>query len=175
MSLSTDDGRSVELHPDDVTTTSTSPQLLPPIPTTNESFSESFGSITGHRTSRSPSRVVSTASRRMSYMTELRSKRDRSDTASLMTVDEITAEVESRRASTSVDQGSDTDDWTQVSEDELEDEAMEETLNEAADSEVDDIEEATCVNDDDDDDNQPRGITSKGGKCQPHCSTEPAT
>jgi mitogen-activated protein kinase kinase kinase len=92
-----------------------------------------------------------------------------------MTVDEITAEVESRRASTSVDQGSDTDDWTQVSEDELEDEAMEETLNEAADSEVDDIEEATCVNDDDDDDNQPRGITSKGGKCQPYCSTEPAT
>lgn len=39
----------------------------------------------------------------MSYMTELRSKRDRSDTASLMTVDEITAEVESRRASSTLD------------------------------------------------------------------------
>jgi mitogen-activated protein kinase kinase kinase len=177
MSLSTDDGRSVELHPDDVaspSTMSTSPQLLPPIPTTNESFSESFGSITGRRTSRSPSRMVSTASKRMSYMTELRSKRDRSDTASLMTVDEITAEVESRRASTSVDQGSDTDDWTQISEDEPEDETMEETLNEEADSEVDDTEEATCVNADDGDDDEPR-VTSKGGKCQPYHSTALAT
>jgi len=36
-------------------------------------------------------------------MTELKSKKDRSDTASLMTVDEITAEVESRRASGTLD------------------------------------------------------------------------
>jgi len=39
----------------------------------------------------------------MSYMTELKSKKDRSDTASLMTVDEITAEVESRRVSSTLD------------------------------------------------------------------------
>jgi mitogen-activated protein kinase kinase kinase len=57
---------------------------------------------------------MSTASNRMSYMTELRSKRDRSDTASLMTVGEITAEVESRRASTSNEREADFDDWTKV-------------------------------------------------------------
>ena len=50
----------------------------------------------------------------MSYMTELRSKRDRSDTASFMTVDEITAEVESRRISTPTERETDLDDWTKV-------------------------------------------------------------
>jgi len=50
----------------------------------------------------------------MSYMTELRSKRDQSDTASLMTVDEITAEVESRRVSQALDRTSDFDDWTKL-------------------------------------------------------------
>lgn len=97
-------------------------------------------------------------------MTELRSKRDRSDTASLMTVDEITAEVESRRAGTSVDQGSDMDDWTQVnSGDELDDDdTMEETLGDEADSDGEEVEETTYVDDEDDD--QPRRITSKGGK-----------
>jgi mitogen-activated protein kinase kinase kinase len=100
-------------------------------------------------------------------MTELRSKRDRSDTASLMTVDEITAEVESRRASMSVDQGSDMDDWTQVNTgDDLDDDTMEDTLNEAAESEEEDAEETTYV--DDEDENQPKRITSRGGKCQPN-------
>lgn len=37
---------------------------------------------------------------RMSMLSQLRKNRDRSDTASLLTVDEITAEVENRRAST---------------------------------------------------------------------------
>jgi mitogen-activated protein kinase kinase kinase len=81
-----------------------------------------------------------------------------------MTVDEITAEVESRRASKSIDQ--DMDDWTQVnSGDELDDDTMEDTLNEEADSEEEEAEEATYVDDDDDD--QPKRITSRGGKCQP--------
>jgi mitogen-activated protein kinase kinase kinase len=70
----------------------------------------------------------------MSYMTELRSKRDRSDTASLLTVDEITAEVESRQESsvnTAVDQGSDSEDWTKVGVSETEtDEETEATYNE---------------------------------------------
>ncbi|KAL5532741.1 STE11 [Sanghuangporus sanghuang] len=46
------------------------------------------------------SRTPSTASRvshRFSYMSELRARRDRSDTASMLTVDEITAEVELNR------------------------------------------------------------------------------
>ena len=51
-------------------------------------------------------------------MTELRSKRDRSDTASLLTVDEITAEVENRRQSMAVDMGVEgADDWTKVEPD----------------------------------------------------------
>lgn len=62
----------------------------------------------------------------MSIMTELRSKRDRSDTASLMTVDEITANVESRRESLAIDRmaidsntNTEIDEWTEVdSEDE---------------------------------------------------------
>lgn len=116
MSLSTDDGRSVDLHPDPFPSIS-QPQLLPPIPIPKESFSESLEGITGssgQRAYRPISRVMSIASRRMSYMTELRSKRDQSDTASLMTVDEITAEVESRRVSQALDRTSDFDDWTKL-------------------------------------------------------------
>ena len=112
MSLSTEDGRSVDLlgeTPEDVE----KPQLLPPIPFPTESLSESMEGITGSLHQRPVSRTISTASKRMSYMTELRSKRDRSDTASLMTVGEITAEVESRRASTS-EREADFDDWTKV-------------------------------------------------------------
>ena len=166
MSLSTDDGRSVELHPEDTdaigsSTSSTSP-LLPPIPLPTEAFAESFDNITGHPVSRPLSKAMSTTSRRMSYMTELRSKRDRSDTASLMTVDEITAEVESRRASMSVEHV-DTDEWTKVdSEDELEDDTMQETPDEATDNEAEDEEEATCIDDEDGD--QPEAVTTRGSK-----------
>ena len=109
MSLSTEDGRSVDLLGEDVE----KPQLLPPIPFPTESLSESMVGITGGVRQRPVSRATSIASKRMSYMTELRSKRDRSDTSSLMTVGEITAEVESRRASTSNDRETD-DDWTKV-------------------------------------------------------------
>lgn len=109
MSLSTEDGRSVDLLGEDVE----KPQLLPPIPFPTESLSESMVGITGGVRQRPVSRATSITSKRMSYMTELRSKRDRSDTSSLMTVGEITAEVESRRASTSNDRETD-DDWTKV-------------------------------------------------------------
>ncbi len=47
--------------------------------------------------------------KRMSYITELRSKRDVSDSASFITVDEITAEVESRRENSDADNG-----WTAI-------------------------------------------------------------
>ncbi|KAF8197458.1 ste11-like protein [Pholiota molesta] len=103
MSLSTEDGRSVDLPLDEERT----PQLLPPIPFPTESLTESIEGVTR----RQSSRTLSTASKRMSYMTELRSKRDRSDTASLMTVDEITAEVENR---VSKDREEDLDGWTKV-------------------------------------------------------------
>ena len=78
---------------------------------------------------------MSIASKRMSYMTELRSKRDRSDTASLLTVGEITAEVESRRASISNERETDFDDWTKV------DAEIENMVPKAVESDDDDEEE----------------------------------
>jgi mitogen-activated protein kinase kinase kinase len=101
----------------------------------------------------------------MSYMTELRSKRDRSDTASLMTVDEITAEVESRRESMAIDRGSDTDDWTKVdSEEGIESETMESTLNEAEEEDYEEeLDEETTLNDEDDEE-PGKAVTSKGGE-----------
>jgi mitogen-activated protein kinase kinase kinase len=113
-------------------------------------------------------------------MTELRSKRDRSDTASLMTVDEITAEVESRRASITVDNSSDIEEWTRVDSDdglesdtvedvpkEIQDELEEEKVFEPAEDDDDDDE--TMLNDDneDEDDEAPEAVTSRGGKFLP--------
>jgi mitogen-activated protein kinase kinase kinase len=140
MSLSTEDGRSVDLI--DVE----KPQLLPPIPFPTESLSESMEGITGGVRQRPVSRATSIASKRMSYMTELRSKRDRSDTASLMTVGEITAEVESRRASTSNDRETDFDDWTKV------DAEIENMVPKAVESDDEDDEDGDEDDDDDDDD-----------------------
>lgn len=106
VSLSTEDGRSMDLDLD------RSPQLLPPIPFPSQPLSDSMDDIDSGAVPRSQrmSRTASIASKRLSYMTELRSKRDPSDTASLMTVDEITANVESRRESGD----DDLDGWTKV-------------------------------------------------------------
>lgn len=120
MSLETADGRSVDLQSDEAAgyATSNPPQLLPPIPTGD--FSDSVHELTGGK-------AQSNASNRLSYLSELRSKRDRSDTASMMTVDEITAEVESRRISKVPDMSNpDLDDWTKV-ENEDEDETLKDT------------------------------------------------
>lgn len=96
-------------------------------------------------------------------MTELRSKRDVSDTASLMTVDEITASVESRRESMTIDGGVDSaDEWTKVGSDD--------------DTDIADSSEQTAVDEDyeseeyesdcesaDDDDGPSKAVTSGGG------------
>ncbi|KAF8625807.1 hypothetical protein AX15_005194 [Amanita polypyramis BW_CC] len=147
MSLSTDDGHSALLDGGDEAPKSmpSEPQLLPPIPFPSESLSDSLQNYTSgpsQRPSRPASRAMSIASRRMSYMTELRSKRDRSDTASMVTVDEITAEVESRRATNNVSiessvRGSDTEDgWTRVDTDEGHES---EDVNEEFDEEEDEV------------------------------------
>ncbi|KAG5220458.1 ATP binding [Salix suchowensis] len=132
VSLSTEDGNSMDLQPEDAIEPSSSSSgalqpLLPPIPFPSESLSESMESLTGGQPSRPVSRAMSLSSRRMSYMTELRSKRDRSDTASMVTVDEITAEVESRRESKMPDTGLDNDDWLKVDPVESADSEAEET------------------------------------------------
>ncbi|KAG9103245.1 ATP binding [Ceratobasidium sp. 370] len=100
MSVETDDGQSIDISTDDGTTTddteSTKKSLdhtLPPLPIIGVSLSDSLN--TGLTASWLKSE--SNATKRMSYHSTR--GRDKSDTASLLTVDEITAEVESRRQS----------------------------------------------------------------------------
>ncbi|KAG8733179.1 ATP binding [Ceratobasidium sp. 423] len=101
MSISTDDGRSVDVSTDDGATTddteSTKKSLdhtLPPLPTLGDSLSDSLTTGLSGTWLRAESNA---AAKRMSLMSTR--GRDKSDTASLLTVDEITAEVESRRQS----------------------------------------------------------------------------
>jgi hypothetical protein len=98
VSLSTDDGRSVELQ---------AAYNLPPMPTMGEGLAAELAASFDGR-----------SSSRQSMYSQYKTKRDkdRSDTASMLTVDEITAEVaevESRRTSTLI--GSEAgDEWTKV-------------------------------------------------------------
>ncbi|KDQ60791.1 hypothetical protein JAAARDRAFT_31768 [Jaapia argillacea MUCL 33604] len=125
VSLSTDDGHSVELKGEDsedesVPRWGTKPHLLPPVTFPSESLVDSMEVLTSSGATPKPARPVSRRtsgmshmSKRMSYITELRSRRDVSDTASMVTVDEITAEVESRREGSA----DISDDWTEVESD----------------------------------------------------------
>jgi len=100
----------------------------------------------------------------MSYITELRSKRDVSDSASFITVDEITAEVESRRESGDVDNG-----WTTINAEGDEEHAPAapvdvppESVGEDDDDEID-LEGDMSDGTDEEDDETGRAIAS-GGK-----------
>ena len=114
VSLSTDDAGSLSLESEDEEKTP-NPQnrnsrshLIPPVDFSLESFTESMGKLAAAQPL--DRRLSSSSSiKRMSYITELRSKRDVSDSASIITVDEITAEVESRRENGDVDNG-----WTAI-------------------------------------------------------------
>lgn len=167
MSLSTEDGRSIDLDSDAIddgpNRMNSAPELLPPVNISSESFSESMENITGNQQrSRPPSRTMSITSRRMSYMTELRSKRDVSDTASMMTVDEITASVESRRESIAVDRGADSD-WTKVDADEAKTiAALEEIKTDEGESDHEEDPEEDGMGSDDDEDEPDKSVTSGG-------------
>ncbi|KAI0647129.1 hypothetical protein C8Q79DRAFT_606405 [Trametes meyenii] len=162
LSLSTDDGHSVDLNAPDMSPSNqmlASPHLLPPVAFPSVSLSESLN-LSESQSSVASARRLSTASKRMSYITELRSKRDRSDTASLMTVDEITAEVESRQEAA---KSGDSDEWTKVdmpdgadreSIKEAENEEEEESSEEEEEEEEEGEETAT------DDDEPGKAITS---------------
>ncbi|KAK7014848.1 STE11-like protein [Favolaschia claudopus] len=134
--------RSVDLHSSD----GQHPQLLPPIPFPTESLSDSLGDTIAGSSDARLSRSLSVASKRMSYMTELRSKRDRTDTASLLTVDEITADL-------ATDHSKEEDEWTKVE--------SEDGLEEAAEMDEDELEaddgEDTLANSDEDDDDDEAG------------------
>ncbi|CAE6433831.1 unnamed protein product [Rhizoctonia solani] len=98
MSTSTDDAQSIDMSTDDGATTddteSTKRSLdhtLPPLPILGDSLADSLNTgLSATWLARE-----SNAAKRMSLMSTR--GRDKSDTASLLTVDEITAEVESRR------------------------------------------------------------------------------
>ncbi|KZV90232.1 Pkinase-domain-containing protein [Exidia glandulosa HHB12029] len=108
MSFRTGDGEMVDVKVEEVADEPSSQQLLPPVPISEPL---AFPSL---------DRRASTASR-MSYLSELRAKRDTSDTASMLTVDEITQEVESRRASW-IGQSSSAGEETEEEDDEEEEE-----------------------------------------------------
>jgi len=105
-------------------------------------------------------------------LSQLRRNRDRSDTASLLTVDEITAEVEHRRASTITFEESD-------EEEEIVAPAaadpgpvpLDEESGEDASDDEDDDESEDEADEDEEDDGQGRAFTSKGCKCDlyRHC------
>ena len=159
VSLSTDDGSSILESEDEDTSDSqnlsSQAQLLPSIDL--ESFTESMANLA----TRSPGRRLSTSSR-MSYITELRSKRDVSDSASFITVDEITAEVESRRENGDADSS-----WTAINADGDEERAPPppedvpvESVGEDGEDDLD--EDMSDVADEDEDDETGRAIASGG-------------
>ncbi|KAG6333652.1 hypothetical protein ID866_5439 [Astraeus odoratus] len=157
VSISGEDGRSVILTGDDVEKLSASdlkPHLLPPVNFPTESLTESMESLTGDKRL---SKASMGTSKRMSYMTELRSKRDRSDTASLLTVDEITAEVESRRQSMAVDMGVEgAEDWTKVEPDIDDVSDLSDTAFDEEDEDEDEYESEEETG---------KAVMSSGGKC----------
>jgi mitogen-activated protein kinase kinase kinase len=179
VSLSTEDGQSVDLHSSDGSAESPEapkltahPQLLPPIPFPTESFSESLGdAIAGPAGNARVSRSLSAALRRMSYMTEVRSKRDRTDTASMLTVDEITADL-------ATDRSKDEDEWTKVeSQDGLEESPQstpdgdddDDDEDDEDDEELEDPDGEATLNDPDDDDAEPSKGEQRTGMLCPLC------
>lgn len=178
MSVSTEDGKSVDLNSDEDAPPST-PHLLPPVSFTSETLSESLSADFA----RSPLlRENMGNNKRTSFLQELRSKRDMSDTASMLTLDEITEQVESRRQSmmgvgTSEGRSSEDDDDASddlsmrqsraiEEEDEEEEEEEEETIvedeEEYDDEEYEEDEEL-------DDDGMPKKTTSTGGRYPEMC------
>ncbi len=149
--------------------------LLPPFEPSTESLSDSLQALSPNpSTPKSMMRRGSAGSTksRMSMLSQLRRNRDRSDTASLLTVDEITAEVEHRRASTITFEESD-------EEEEIVAPAaadpgpvpLDEESGEDASDDEDDDESEDEADEDEEDDGQGRAFTSKGCKCDlyRHC------
>ena len=174
VSLSTHDGRSVDLHLDShAGSPKDSIPQLPHIPFPSIPLSESMdNNFPSDVSKKRMSRAISTSSKRMSFMTELRSKRDKSDTASLMTVDQITEAVENRRASGTYGREEDLDGWTKVdseiedmvpkavADDGVEDEDVESEISEDEEDETLHNEEEEELSLDVDDDGVIRNVLS---------------
>ena len=108
LSVSSETGAKVDLESDADSNASvdSKPPLLPPFVPSKESLSDQLVAYSPLPQPNRPKSVHvrrgsgGSAKSRMSMLSQLRRNRDRSDTASMLTVDEITAEVENRRAST---------------------------------------------------------------------------
>ena len=196
VSISGDDGS--ELRPtfeedEEVSGGRSEAPLLPPFEHSEESLSDSmpnFASDARPRTSHQDRRnsVRSNKSRRLSTISSRRKSRRISDVASLLTVDEITAEVENRRASVitfteSEEEGEDATDHFlapgairlsrayspglvpqeegEVSD--LEDSFEEEDEEEETDSEEEESEEEDNEEEQEENDNHGKAVTSTGG------------
>jgi mitogen-activated protein kinase kinase kinase len=173
VSLSTDDGDSLTLESGDEDNTPSSQDrisrahLLPPVDFSLESFTESMDKLTAQQLNRRLS--SSSSAKRMSYITELRSKRDVSDTASFVTVDEITAEVESRREN-DVDNG-----WTAINAEGDEEHTpagpVDVPTESVGEDDDDDINLEEDMSDSTDDDDEETGHTiASGGKGTIFCA-----
>ncbi|ORX34363.1 hypothetical protein BD324DRAFT_635574 [Kockovaella imperatae] len=182
VSISNETGENVRFDSDLDSTHSTDskPPLLPPFVPSKESLSDQLGAYSPlPQTNRAKSihhvrrgSGGSTKSR-MSTLSQLRRNRDRSDTASMLTVDEITAEVENRRASTITFDESDEDipapppviDPGVIPSSEAEDDSTaDEESEEESFSEDDEDEDEEDDDDDDEADQHGKAFTSTGSK-----------
>lgn len=170
----------MDLNSDEDAAPPPTPHLLPPVSLGGETLSESLSADFA----RSPLLQSSMGgNKRASFLQELRSRRDMSDTASMLTLDEITEKVESRRQSmmgvgTSEGRSSEDDDDASddlsmrqstaiEEEEELEEEGEEEEEEEetiAEDEEEYDEDEEDEEDEEYDDDGMPKKTTSTGDK-----------
>lgn len=172
VALSTDEGVSLSLESRDEEKTpgpqDWSPRAhhLPPVDFSMESFTESMGRLGAGQLDR---RLSSGSSmKRMSYITELRSKRDVSDSASFITVDEITAEVESRRENGDVDNG-----WTTINaegdEEHTPSAPVDVPTESVGDEDDDEIDLEGDMSDETDEEDEETGRTMSSGGEQTYC------
>ncbi|KDN49354.1 hypothetical protein RSAG8_02056, partial [Rhizoctonia solani AG-8 WAC10335] len=161
-SISTDDGRSTDASTDDGATTddteSTKRSLdhtLPPLPTLGDSLEDS---LTTGLSATWLTRAESNAAKRMSMMSAR--GRDKSDTASLLTVDEITAEVESRHDEDDEDE----EEYEDDEEEDEEEEDYDDEDDEEDEEEEEEEEEGEAAGGAEDTGLTGRTVTSSGGK-----------
>ena len=200
VSVSNDDGRTSrptiggepatrDPHDDaaSISSIQSQPPLLPPFEPSSESLSDSLQAYSPTpQTAKPRPRSIALQRResagstrsRMSMLSQLRRQQDRSDAASLLTVDEITAEVEQRRASTITFEESDEDEDEEkvlapptgnvasgeigVGVPESEDEGDDEAEEEEEDEEFSDEEESEEESDGAEDADHGRAFTSEG-------------
>ena len=192
LSVSNDGGKDIrprfdgDSDQESITSTASRPPLLPPFVPSQDSLADAIGKYSPTPKQRPKSILqarrgsVSSNKSRMSMLTQLRRNRDRSDTASMLTVDEITATVEQRRASTitfdessddervdvppAVDPGlvphSETEEGSEADDEDFDSEDEESTDEDTSEDEDEDEEE-----EEEEEDEHGKAFTSTGCEC----------